>query len=212
MTRFMEERGVQSRFIDGLRVTTDETIDAVLKVFAGTVNKQLVSALIESGVDAVGISGIDGSLIEAELLREELGHVGRPVRSRTRLLDCLGDAGYTPVVACVAGSPQGRIFNVNADQMAVACAIGFQPDKLIFLTDVDGVLDAAKQPLEKLSLAASEKLISDGVATGGMLAKLRSAGEALRNGVPQVFIAPGKREGVLQHLLAGEPVGTRLEA
>jgi acetylglutamate kinase len=100
---------------------------------------------------------------------------------------------------------------VNADQMAVACAIGFQPERLVFLTDVDGVLDADKRPIDHLSLEASQDLIDRGVATGGMLAKLRAAGEALRNGIPQVVIAPGGRDGVLSRLLAGDPVGTRLD-
>jgi acetylglutamate kinase len=210
MTRFLEEQGVESRFVDGLRVTTDETLDAVLKVLAGTVNKQLVSALIEAGVNAVGISGIDGSLVEAEPLRAELGNVGRPVRSQPRLLECLGEAGFVPVVACVAGGRGGRMFNVNADQMAVACAGGFGAECLIFLTDVDGVLGEDKQPLRKLSLAESEDLIRRGLATGGMQAKLNAAGAALRGGIGQVVIAPGSAENGIERLLAGEALGTRI--
>jgi acetylglutamate kinase len=210
MTRFLDERGVESRFIEGLRVTTDETLDAVLKVFAGTVNKQFVAALIEAGCRAAGISGIDGSLVEAEPLRAELGHAGRPVRSNPALLDCLVAAGFLPVVACVAGDPSGRIYNVNADQMAVACAIGFHPEQLIFLTDVDGVLDSDKRLIERLSRRESQALIDGGVATGGMLAKLRAAGEALQNGVPQVIIASGGIPNIVSRLLAGEKLGTRL--
>ena len=210
MTRFLAERGVESRFIGGLRVTTPETIDAVLKVFAGSVNKQLVASMIAAGAQAVGISGIDACLVEAELLRPELGQVGRPARSNPALLSCLTDAGFLPVVACVAGDRQGRIYNVNADQMAVACASGFQADRLIFLTDVEGVLDESKRLLPVLSLKESEDLIGRGVATGGMQAKLVSAGEALRSGIPQVVIAPGAAEKVLGRLLASEPLGTRL--
>ncbi len=210
MTRFLAEQGVESRFIDGLRVTTPETIDAVLKVFAGSVNKQLVAALIEAGLPAVGLSGIDACLVEAELLRPDLGQVGRPVRANVALLDCLTDGGFLPVVACVAGDRQGRIYNVNADQMAVACASGFRADRLVFLTDVDGVLGRDKQLLPLLSLEAGETLICEGVATGGMQAKLASAGQALRDGVPQVVIAPGGVPGTLGRLVAGEAVGTRL--
>ncbi len=210
MTRFLAERGVESKFIDGLRVTTPETIDAVLKVFAGSVNKQLAASLIESGVQAVGISGIDACLVEAELLRPDLGQVGRPVRANAALLACLTGAGYVPVVACVAGDRQGRIYNVNADQMAVACAAGFQAGRLIFLTDVDGVLGADKKLIPVLGLQASQALIAGGVATGGMQAKLNSAGEALRQGVPEVVIAPGAAENVVARLLAGEKLGTRL--
>ena len=210
MTRFLSQSGVESRFIDGLRVTTPETIDAVLKVFAGSVNKQLVAALIEAGAEAVGLSGIDGCLVEAELLRPELGQVGRPVRANAALLDCLAKGGYLPVVACVAGDRQGRIYNVNADQMAVACAAGFRADRLVFLTDVDGVLGADRQLLPQLSLSAAEALILGGVATGGMQAKLTSAGQALRDGVPEVIIAPGSAGDVLGRLLSGEELGTRM--
>ncbi len=210
MTGFLAERGVESRFIDGLRVTTPETIDAVLKVFAGSVNKQLVAALIEAGSQAVGLSGIDACLVEAELLRPDLGQVGRPVRCNAALLDCLTQGGFLPVVACVAGDRQGRIYNVNADQMAVACASGFRADRLVFLTDVDGVLGEHQQLLPRLSLEASEALIRSGVATGGMQAKLNSAGQALRDGVPQVVIAPGSVKNILGRLVAGEALGTRL--
>jgi len=210
MTRFLSQMGVESRFVDGLRVTTDETLDAVLKVFAGSVNKLLVSSLIETGVAAVGLSGIDGPLVEAELLKAELGHVGKPVRSNPALLNCLLAAGYVPVVACVAGSRDGRIFNVNADQMAVACAVGFRPDLLLFLTDVEGVLDADGKRIPQLDREGMQKLISTGVAKGGMLAKLRAAQEALEAGIPQVVIAPGKEPDVIARALAGEPLGTRL--
>lgn len=210
MTRFLEERGVESRFVEGLRVTTDEVLDAVLKVFAGTVNKLLVASLLEAGVAAVGLSGIDGALVEAEPLRAELGNVGRPVRSNPALLDCLLERGYLPVVACVAGSRSGRIFNVNADQMAVACAAGFQPEALLFLTDVEGVLDAEKRALPRLDRARIRALIDGGVATGGMLAKLRAATEALEAGIPEVVIAPGAAPDVIARVLAGERIGTRL--
>jgi acetylglutamate kinase len=210
MTRFLAQMGVESRFIDGLRVTTPETIDAVLKVFAGSVNKQLVAALVEAGAEAVGLSGIDGCLVEAELLRPELGQVGRPVRANAALLDCLTRGGFLPVVACVAGDRQGRIYNVNADQMAGACASAFRADKLVFLTDVEGVLGADKQRLSQLSLSAAEALILSGVATGGMQAKLSSAGQALCDGVPQVIIAPGSADRVLGRLLNGEALGTQM--
>ena len=210
MTRFLAERGVESRFIDGLRVTTPETIDAVLKVFAGSVNKQLVASMVAAGANAVGLSGIDACLVEAELLRPELGQVGRPVRSNAGLLDCLTGAGYLPVIACVAVDRQGRIYNVNADQMAVAVASGFRAERLVFLTDVEGVLDSGKRLLPVLSLGDSQDLIRRGIATGGMQAKLTAAGEALRNGIQQVVIAPGAAENVLARLLASEAVGTRL--
>lgn len=210
MTRYLAEHGLESRFVEGLRVTTPEVIDAVLKIFAGSVNKMLVAAFVEAGVRAVGLSGVDAALVEAEQMRPELGQVGRPVRANTALLELLCSSGYLPVVACVAGDRQGRIYNVNADQMAVACASGFKADRLIFLTDVDGVLDGEKRVIPVLTLSQSKALISNGVASGGMQAKLTAAAGALENGVSQVVIAPGSCPQVVARLLAGEAIGTRI--
>jgi len=123
MTRFLSERGVESKFLNGLRVTSPDVIDAVLKVFAGSVNKELVSALIQAGAHAVGLSGIDGSLAVAEQVDPQLGAVGKIVKTNPILLDVLVNAGFVPVVACVGGGTDGQIYNVNADQMAVACAL-----------------------------------------------------------------------------------------
>jgi acetylglutamate kinase len=210
MTRFLAERGVESRFVNGLRVTTPDVIDAVLKVFAGSVNHELVASLVEAGVDAVGLSGIDACLTEAEPMHADLGAVGRPVRTNPELLHLLTRNAYVPVVACVAGDRQGRIYNVNADQMAVACATGFGADRLIFLTDVDGVRGAEGGVLPTLTPADCEGLISAGVATGGMQAKLNAATDAIRNGIAEVIIAPGAFEHAVERLLSGDSIGTRL--
>lgn len=210
MTRFLAERGVESKFVGGLRVTTPDVIDAVLKVFAGSVNHTLVAALVAAGSQAVGLTGIDANLTEAEQWSPELGAVGKPVRSNAALLELLTGAHYLPVVACVAGDRQGNIYNVNADQMAAACATGYRAAKLLFLTDVPGVMDAGKQILPRLDRAASERLIAGGVATGGMQAKLEAAHRALDGGVPEVVIAPGAQAGVMARLLDGEMIGTRL--
>jgi acetylglutamate kinase len=210
MTRFLAERGVESRFVNGLRVTTPEVLDAVLKVFAGSVNQELVSALNRGGARAVGLSGIDACLVEAEQMDPALGAVGRVTRANPELLDLLTSSGFLPVVACVAGDRQGNVYNVNADQMAVACAAGFGAARLIFLTDVEGVLDADKKIRRQLTTADCDRLIADGVATGGMQAKLNAACAALAQGVRQVVIAPGAMTGVIGKVLDEEPVGTRL--
>lgn len=210
MTRFLSERGVESRFVNGLRVTTPEVLDAVLKVLAGSVNQELVAAFTAAGAVPVGLSGIDALLTEAEPLSEELGAVGRPVRSNGRLLELLTAEGYLPVVACVAGDRHGGIYNVNADQMAVACASGFGAQRLFFLTDVDGVRGADGRIFPELSSAECEALIKDGIATGGMQAKLVAGRKALEDGVGEVVVAPGALTGILEKLLAGEAVGTRL--
>lgn len=210
VTRFLTERGVESTFVDGLRVTTPETLDAVVKVVAGSVNRELVASLVEAGAAAVGICGMDACLVEAEQMDPALGAVGRVIRSNPALLHLLTSGGYLPVVACVGGDRQGHLYNVNADQMAVACAAAFGADKLVFLTDVDGVLDRNKQVRAQLSVAEAEGLIAEKTATGGMQAKLNAASSALKQGVGEVRIARGSAEAVLDQVLAGTPLGTRM--
>jgi acetylglutamate kinase len=209
MTRFLAERGVESRFVNGLRVTTDEVIDAVVKVFVGSVNTQLVTALRAAGARPVGLSGLSGGLVDAIQLDPALGQVGKPVACDGGLLDLLVTAGYLPVVACVAGDKNGSIFNVNGDQMAVACAQGYAANRLIFLTDVEGVRDAQGQTCAQLTAEEGLGLISSGVAAGGMQAKIEAAVSALRHGVGEVLIAPGSHAGVIETLLAGSRIGTK---
>jgi acetylglutamate kinase len=210
MTRYLAERGVESRFVDGLRVTTPEVIDAVVKIFAGNVNTQLVTAFRAAGARPVGLTGLDAGLVDADILNPELGQVGRPVHSDPRLLELLTRESYVPVVACIAGDCHGSIYNVNADQMAVACATSFRADKLLFLTDVEGVRDAQGNPRDSLTVAESQQLIRDGIATGGMQAKLEAAIQALNNRVPLVLIGPGAQPGLVDQLVTGSGIGTRL--
>jgi len=210
MTRYLAERKVASRFVNGLRVTTPEVLDAILKVFAGSVNHELVGSFIRAGAKPVGLSGIDACLVEAVQMDPALGAVGKPVRANTGILDVLTSAGYMPVVACVAGDAEGRVYNVNADQMAVACASGWHASTLLFLTDVDGVRGAEGSVLPSITPAQSAGLIEAGVATGGMQAKLNAATAALDNGVEQVLIVPGALPDVIQRICAGEQIGTRM--
>jgi acetylglutamate kinase len=210
MTRYLAERGIESRFVNGLRVTTPETVDAVLKVFAGSVNHELVASLNRAGALAVGISGIDACLVEAEQMDPALGAVGRVTRCNPALVRLLVANGYLPVVACVAGDRQGHVYNVNADQMAVACAAALGAERLVFLTDVEGVLDGDRRLRPVLTAAESQSLIAQGIATGGMQAKLTAALAALAGGVEQVRIAPGAAPRVLARILEGEEIGTRI--
>ena len=210
MTRYLADRGVESRFINGLRVTTPEVLDAVLKVLAGSVNQELVAAFVACGAPAVGLSGMDALLTTAGPISDELGFAGKPVRSDPRLLNALIEFKYLPVVACVAGDREGHFFNVNADQMAASVAVALKVDKLLFLTDVDGVRGQDNQVCPALSLEECRLLIDNGVATGGMRAKLESAAEALEAGIPEVVIAPGAALDIVAQLLAGAALGTRL--
>ena len=212
MTRFLEERGVKSTFVRGLRVTTEETVDAVLKVLAGTVNTELVAALGAAGARAVGLTGIDSGIATADQLDPELGFVGRVTQSDPALLNTLANAGYLPVIACVAGGGNGQVFNVNGDSMAVAVAAAWQADRLLFLTDVPGVMDASKSILPSLTIEDCRKLIADGVATGGMQAKLEAASNSVSGGVTEVRIVRGSDPNIISRVFDGEHAGTRIHA
>jgi acetylglutamate kinase len=210
VTEFLEERGVKSEFVNGLRVSDEAVIDAVTKVIAGGVNKQLVSAVIAAGCPAVGISGVDGGMVTATPLSEPMKFTGKPAATDGKLLDLLIGGGYLPVVACLAGDAQGHIYNVNADQMAVSCAVGWKADKLFFLTDVPGVKGANDNTIAALNQSQIRDLVQSGVAHGGMQAKLESSLVALAGGLSQVVIASGRAEHICQDLIAGEVRGTRI--
>ena len=209
VTRFLEERGVASHFKNGLRISDAAVIDAVAKVIAGSVNKQLVSAVIAAGRPAVGLSGVDGSLTRAVQLDADLQFVGKPVKTDRRLLDLLTDANYLPVIACLAGDTDGNIYNVNADSMAVSCAVDWQASKLLFITDVPGVKDQNGVVLRQLPREKVAQLIDSGVAHGGMQAKLEAAQTALGAGI-DVTIASGAEPDICARLLGGEWIGTQL--
>lgn len=210
LTGFLAERGVESHFVNGLRVTSAQVLDSVVKVVAGTVNHQLVASFIAEGAPAVGLSGADALTTEAEQLSPPLGFVGRPVRSDARLLNALISQGFLPLVACLAADREGALYNVNADQMAASVAQAFQADRLLFFTDVPGVRGADEEIRPVLDDAACRDLIARGIATGGMQAKLEAAMGALARGVREIVIAPGAQPGVLESIMADCSVGTRL--
>jgi acetylglutamate kinase len=213
MTRYLAERSIESRFVNGLRVTTPEILDAVLKIFAGTVNTELVAAFRAAGAQPVGLTGVDAGLVDAELLSPDLGHVGRPVHSDGNLLNLLIDSGYLPIIACVAGDASGNIYNVNGDQMAVACARAFGAEKLIFLTDVEGVRDASGAIRSTLTAREARELIQSGVATGGMQAKLEAALSGLENSHPsavEVRICAGSCKTIIDTICSGKSAGTTI--
>jgi acetylglutamate kinase len=210
LSGYLDRQGFQSEFRGGFRVTPPEILDAVLRIFAGSVNHHLVAALQQAGLRAVGLSGIDAGLVRARQLSPELGAVGEVEEVDASLLDLLTSEGYLPAVACVAGGRDGAIFNVNADQMAVACGAGFHADLLVFLTDVEGVLGADQQRLPRLTTAEALALIESGVARGGMEAKLRAAMAGVANGIGAVRIVAGSQPRILERVLSSEDIGTTL--
>jgi len=218
LTSFLDKNGIRSEFLNGLRVTSAEALDGVVKVFAGTVNHNLLAALHAAGVPAVGISGVDAGCLRAERLRgakgEDWGYVGRITGASPRVWEAILAGGMLPVMACIAVGNGGQIYNVNADQAAVACAIHWQADALIFLTDVDGVRDGQGRLVPRLAAEDIPALLGSGAVTGGMLAKLHAVEEALAGGVPQILIRNGRRDGIQEHFFggsessAGAPEGT----
>ncbi len=210
LSRYLDEAGFESEFRNGLRVTPPEILDAVLRIYAGSVNHHFLAELGAAGARAVGLSGIDAGMVRASQLDPELGAVGKVEHVDPALLDLLTGGGYLPVVACVAGGAGGAIYNVNADQMAAGCGAGFAADELIFLTDVGGVLDGDGKPLPRMSRADAEALIASGVAHGGMEAKLTAAMSAVRSGAERIRIVCGAEPRILPRLLAGEQIGTTL--
>jgi acetylglutamate kinase len=182
-----------------------------VKVMCGTVNHEFLAAFAAAGVKAVGISGVDGACVSAELAGGNLGLVGKVARVNPTLFDALNAAGFVPVMACLAVGPGGQILNVNADEVAVACAAAWLADRMIFLSDIDAVRGANGENLRRITPDEADALVASGVASGGMIAKLRAAKQAVSHGIPGVEIAPGHRPRILRALLDGTgPYGTTM--
>ena len=208
LTEWLEKTGVQSEFVNGLRATDDAALDVALAVLGGLVNGELVAALRAAGVDAVGVTGIDGGLLRARR-RHELGRVGGVTSVRTEFVDALLSAGFVPVVAPLALDEDGEPCNVNADEAASALAAALGA-RLVLLTDTDGVLDADGSRIAEIDRAQASDLAERGVIATGMLPKVTGAVEALDNGAVDVVIADGRAPRALERALADDSFGTRV--
>jgi acetylglutamate kinase len=202
LTRMLKALGKQSEFIAGLRVTDAETRDVALMVLAGKVNKGLVAALGSLGQPAVGLSGGDGLLFRARKKRTapDLGYVGEIVSSDPRWIEAIWQLGGVPVISSMALGFDGEYYNINADEMAAACAIACHADALVFLTDVPGVKGATGEVLRWLSIDQIAEMAKNAVISGGMLPKLSACREALLNGVKRVRILPAEAASFLPDL------------
>jgi len=202
LTNTLKALGKKSEFVDGLRVTDAETRDTALMVLAGRVNKKLVAALGALGQPAVGLSGGDGLIFRARKKRmaHDLGFVGEIAASDTRWLDAIWQLSGVPVLCSLALGFDGEYYNINADEMASACAIACRADALVFLTDVPGVKGAGGEVLRWLSIDQIAEMAKHAIITGGMLPKLGACREALLNGVKRVRILPADAAGVLPDL------------
>ena len=202
LTRTLKVLGKQSEFIDGLRVTDAETRAAALMVFAGKVNKTLVAALGAIGQPAVGLSGGDGLSFRARKKRTgpDLGYVGEIASSDPRLIEAIWQTSCVPVFCSMALGFDGEYYNINADEMAAACAVACHADALVFLTDVPGVKGVTGEVLRWLSIDQIAEMAKSAVISGGMLPKLGACREALLNGVKRVRILPAEAASSLPDL------------
>jgi acetylglutamate kinase len=209
LTEWLDRLGVEHRFHEGRRVTDDAALEVAVAVLRGVISTELVAELRRHGARAAGVSGVDGGLLVGRRA-PELGRVVVEARADRRVLDSLLAGGFVPVVAPVALDEVGTICNVNADDAAAALAAGLG-GRLVLLTDTDGVRGADGQRLPTLRLDAAERLIADGTIAGGMVPKVRSASLAVRGG-SEAVIADGRTERVLASVVAGDPIGTRIDA
>ena len=202
LTRTLEKLGKKSEFVQGLRVTDAETRDAALMVFAGKVNKSLVAALGAVGQPAVGLCGGDGLQFRARKKQSgpDLGYVGDIAASDPRLIEAIWKINAVPVLCSMALGFDGEYYNINADEMAAACAAACKVDALVFLTDVPGVRGANGETMRWLSIDQIAEMAKSGVITGGMLPKLSACRDALLRGVKRVRILPAESAKVLPDL------------
>lgn len=206
---WLQRAGLEARFVRGLRVTDAAALEVVVAVLAGLLNKQLVAQLSSLGAPAIGLSGADSMLLQARRYDEELGYVGTIVRVNPYAIEELLRLGYLPVIAPVAIEAEGggQLLNTNADTAAGEIAAALKASRLVFLTDVEGVLDDNKSLLPRLSAEEARSLIELGVAGGGMIPKLEAALRAAAAGCATSII-DGTQAGALRRVLAGDDVGT----
>ena len=208
--------GKQSEFVDGLRVTDKETVEIVQMVLAGKVNKTLVNLLEVNGGKAMGISGMDGHLIEAEMKDERLGYVGKITKINVEPIKDLLEKGYIPVVSTIGCDMQGNVYNINADTAASQIAGAMHAESLISMTDIAGILRDKDDPstlIPMIDIWDAAKLYGEGVISGGMIPKVECCIDAVRRGVKKVFILDGRiPHAILIEMLTDEGAGTMVVA
>ena len=208
----MKKLGKEAVFIDGLRVTDRETVDIVQMVLAGKINKTLVNLIQMKGGHAVGLSGIDGGILEAKVKDERLGFVGEVTKVRPQPIMDLLEKNYIPVVSTVAGDRQGNTYNINGDTAAAYLAGALGAERLIMMTDIAGILRDKDDPatlIPQITVSEAKKLYDEGIISGGMIPKVDCCIEALEHGVNNVVIMDGRiPHSILMELLTDEGAGT----
>ena len=228
LTTIAERLGISQRIVNGRRITDSETLEVAKMVFAGQINTDIVSALRRSGAETVGLSGLDGNIIHArrreiqrvlnqdtgEMETVDFGHVGDIVEINARLLKLLLDNGYIPVISSLGADEQGNVYNINADTIAAEIAVHLQAEKLILLTDVDGILGDRADPssrISRVSVDEAERLVRERVVSSGMLPKIAAIAHLIRRGVRSAHIINGsKRNALLHEVFTDEGAGTMI--
>ena len=208
----MKRFGKKAEFVNGLRVTDKETVDIVQMVLAGKVNKTLVNLLQMKGGHAVGLSGIDGGILEATMKDEALGYVGEITKIRTRPITDLLEKNYIPVVSTIAGDRQGNTYNINGDTAAASIAGALKAECLIMMTDIAGLLRDKDDPstlIPQVTISEAKQLYEEGIISGGMIPKVDCCIEAIEKGVTHVVMMDGRvPHSILMELLTDEGAGT----
>jgi acetylglutamate kinase len=206
----LKKLNIQSSFIDGLRVTDEAAVEVVEMVLTGSINKHIVSAINAAGGRAIGLSGKDGNLVVArklaltktdpatgQIVTHDLGFVGEPDKVNPEVLHSIMKSETIPVIAPIGVGPKGETFNINADTVAGAVASALSAERLILLTDVEGVMDQDKKVISRLTVSEARALIADGIISGGMIPKIQTAIEAVESGVKAAVILDGRIPHVL---------------
>ena len=215
ISEWMERQGVRPRFVRGLRVTDEPSLDIVVAVLAGLVNKAIVASILALNGRAVGLSGVDGGMLRAKVMEPELGLVGSVMEVCPKPARAMMEAGFMPVIAPVAvrspeaGSRGGLLLNVNADTAAGEVALALGAERLVFLTDVAGVMDSSRRVMPRLTPRQAVGLMSSGVVAGGMLPKIGACLRALDE-VGSTHIVDGREPHALRDVLNGADLGTRV--
>ena len=212
ISQMMKKLGKEAVFVDGLRVTDEETVDIVQMVLAGKVNKTLVNLIQTKGGHAVGLSGVDGGIIEAKMKNSKLGYVGEITKIRTQPITDLLEKGYIPVISTIASDRQGNTYNINGDTAAAHIAGALGAERMILMTDIAGILrdkDDPKTLIPHVTIADAKKFYDEGIISGGMIPKVDCCIEALTHGVKNVVIMDGRTpHSILMELLTDEGAGT----
>ena len=212
ISQMMKDLNKEPVFIDGLRVTDQETVDIVQMVLAGKVNKDLVKLIQMKGGHAIGLSGIDGGMLEATVKDERLGYVGQVTKVRTQPITDILEKNYIPIISTVASDRQGNAYNINGDTAAAYIAGALGAERLIMMTDIAGVLENKDDPstlIPHITVDQAKGLYESGVISGGMIPKVDCCIEAIEHGVKNVVIMDGRiPHSILMELLTDEGAGT----